>query len=128
MEILKIIVLSLSALLLLLVGVSRLSNPMKTYLKNSGIKLENDVSLLNEMRGVSSVMFFAGIIIALGTIIEKLSFTSHIVAVLIFIGFVIGRLISTKVDGKPNKLITQGIIFELILGVANILCLIDIWN
>lgn len=56
MEIFKIIILSLSGLLLLFVGTMRLSNPIKAYLKNSGIKLENDVDLLNEMRGVSAVM------------------------------------------------------------------------
>jgi len=128
MEIFRIVILSLSALLLVFVGASRLSNPINTYLKNSGIKLENDSSLLNEMRGVSSVMLFAGITIALGTFIAKLSFTSHFVAILIFIGFVIGRLISLKMDGKPSKQITQGIIFELVLGVANIFCLISIWN
>ncbi|MDO5968587.1 DUF4345 family protein [Flavivirga aquimarina] len=128
MEIIRIVVLSLSALLLIFVGISRLSNPIKTYLKNSGIKLENDPSLLNEVRGVSSVMFFAGIIIAFGIFIGKLSLTSHFVATLIFIGFVIGRLISLKVDGKPSKQITQGIIFELVLGMANMFCLVNLWN
>ncbi len=126
MEIIRIVVLSLSALMLVFVGVMRLSNPIKTYLKSSGIKLENDASLLNEMRGVAAVMLFAGIIVSLGTFIEKLTFNSHLVAALIFIGFAIGRLISLKVDGKPNKQITQGILFEIILGVANTFCLIDV--
>ena len=128
MEIIRIAILSLSALMLVFVGVMRLSNPIKTYLKNSGIKLENDASLLNEMRGVSAVMLSAGIIIALGTFIEKLTFTSFVIASLIFLGFAIGRLISLKTDGKPNKQITQGILFELVLGAANIFCLINIWG
>ncbi|PIA77458.1 hypothetical protein BFR04_08420 [Gaetbulibacter sp. 4G1] len=104
----------------------RLTNPIKTYLKNSGIKLENDASLLNEMRGVSAVMLSGGIIIALGIFIEKLTFTSHCIASLIFVGFAIGRLISLKVDGKPSKQIAQGILFEIILGLANIFCLINV--
>ena len=128
MEIIRIAVLSLSALMLVFVGVMRLSNPIKTYLKNSGIRLENDASLLNEMRGVSAVMLSAGIIIALGIFIEKLTFTSQFIASLIFIGFAIGRLISLKIDGKPSKQITQGILFELVLGVANVFCLINIWS
>lgn len=126
MEIIRIVILSLSALMLVFVGVMRLSNPIKTYLKSSGIKLENDPSLLNEMRGVSAVMLSAGIIIALGIFIEKLTFTSHIIASLIFVGFAIGRLISLKADGKPNKQISQGILFELVLGAANVFCLINI--
>mgnify|MGYP005994016749 CR=1 FL=1 len=128
MEIFKIVILSLSTLLLLFVGISRLTNPIKTYFKSSGIKLENDPSLLNEMRGTSSVMLFAGIIIALGIFVGKLSFTSHFIAILIFIGFAIGRLISLKADGKPSKQIEQGIIFELVLGVANVFCLISLWG
>lgn len=126
MEIIKIVVLSLSALLLILVGLSRLSNPIQTYLKNSGIKLENDASLLNEMRGVASVMFFAGIIISLGVFFETFAFNSHLIASLIFIGFAIGRMISIKADGKPSKQINQGILFEIVLGLANIFCLISI--
>jgi len=125
MEIIKIVTLSLSGLLLLFVGAMRLSNPIKTYLKNSGIKLENDVNLLNEMRGVSSVMLFGGIIILLGTIIPKLTFASFVVATLIFIGFAIGRLLGIGLDGKPNKLIVQGLISELVLGAANIFCLVN---
>ena len=128
MEIVGIIVLSLSALLLIFVGISRLSNPIKTYLKSSGIQLGNDASLLNEMRGISSVMLFAGITVVFGTFITKLSLTSHIVAIIIFIGFAIGRLISLKSDGKPSKQITQGITVELVLGLANIFCLINIWS
>ncbi|MEW7290646.1 DUF4345 domain-containing protein [Aquimarina sp. 2304DJ70-9] len=126
MEIIRIAILSLSALMLVFVGLMRLSNPIKTYLKNSGIRLENDASLLNEMRGVSAVMLSAGIITALGIFIEKLTFTSHFIASLIFVGFAIGRLISLKADGKPSKQITQGILFELVLGAANVFCLINI--
>ena len=124
MEIFKIIILSLSGLLLLFVGIMRLSNPIKTYLKNSGIKLENDVNLLNEMRGASSVQLFGGIIILLGIFISQLTFASFVVATLIFIGFAIGRTISISVDGKPNKQIIQGLIFELVFGSANIFCLL----
>ena len=123
MEIVKIIILSLSALLFAFVGIMRLSNPIKTYLNSSGIKLENDASLLNEMRGVAAVMLCAGIIVLLGTFIDKLTFTSHAVASLIFLGFAIGRLISIKADGRPSKQITQGILFEIVLGAANAFCL-----
>ncbi len=128
MEIIRIVILTLSALMLVFVGIMRLSYPIKTYLKNSGIRLENDTSLLNEMRGVSAVMLCAGIIILLGTFMGKLTFTSHFIASLIFVGFAIGRLISIKVDGKPSKQITQGILFELVLGIANVFCLINIWS
>jgi hypothetical protein len=124
MEIFKIVTLSISGLLLLAVGTLRISNPIKNYSKNSGIKIENEVNLLNEVRGVSSVMLFGGIIILLGTIVPELTITSFIVAILILLGFAIGRLLSIGLDGKPNKLITQGLISELVLGAANIFCLV----
>ena len=124
MEIIKIIILSLSGLMLVFVGTMRLSSPIKTYLKNSGIKLEKDTSLLNEIRGVSALMLCGGAIILLGTIIPDLTFTSFLIASLIFLGFAIGRFISIAVDGKPNNKITQGIIFELFLGGASVVGLI----
>ena len=124
MEIFKIITLSLSSLLLLFVGIMRLSNPIKTYLKNSGIKLENDVNLLNEMRGASSVQLFGGIIILLGIFIPQLTFTSFVIATLLFLGFALGRVISIAVDGKPNKQLIQGLIFEIVFGTANIIAIL----
>jgi len=125
MEILKIVTLSISGLLLLTVGTLRLINPIKNYLKNSGIKLEKEVNLLNEVRGVSSVMMCGGIIILLGIILPKITSASFVVASLILLGFAIGRLLSIRLDGKPNKLIVQGLISELVLGAANIFCLIN---
>ena len=124
MEIINIVVVSLSSLLLVFVGVSRLFNPIKTYAKSSGIQLPNDVNLLNEIRGVSAVMLCGGILTALGILVPEFILTSHAVAALIFLGFAIGRVTSIASDGKPNKQLAQGIIFEFILGGANIFCLI----
>ncbi|WP_425236099.1 DUF4345 domain-containing protein [Ulvibacterium sp.] len=127
MEIVKIVILSVSSLMLLYVGAMRLSNPIKNYLENSGITLPNEVNLLNEMRGVSSVMLCGGIIILLGTIIPSLTLTSYVVAGLIFLGFALGRFISMAVDGKPNKKIIQGIWFEIVLGIANVFGSVNTW-
>ena len=73
MDIFNIVILSLSGLLLFTIGTLRISNPIKNYSKNSGIKLENEVNVLSEARGVSSVMLFGGIIMLLGTIVPKLT-------------------------------------------------------
>jgi len=110
MEIIKIVTLSISGLLLIYGGTSRIINPIKNYLKNSGIKLENEVNVLNEARGVSSVMVFGGIIMLLGTIVPELTITSFVVAILILLGFAFGRSLSIALDGKPNKLLIQGLI------------------
>jgi len=126
MDIITIVILSLSSLLLVFVGLMRLTNPIKTYEKNSGIKLPNDTDLLNEMRGLSAVMLCGGIITVLGIFIAQLTFSAHLVAALIFLGFALGRLVSISADGKPNKQINQGILFELVLGAANVYGLVTL--
>ncbi len=127
MEIINIVVLAISGLLLFVVaGLLRLSNPIKIYLKNSGIKLENDVNILSEVRGMSSVMSLGGIIILLGIFVPELTITSFVVAILLFIGYAIGRLLSIGLDGKPNKMLITGLITEIVLGAVNIFCLINI--
>jgi len=119
-EIFSIGVLSLSGLLLLSIGALRISNPIGNYSKNSGIKIENEVNLLNEVRGTSAVMLFGGATILSGTTIPQMTFASHVVAILIFLGFAFGRLVSIRLDGRPNKLIIRGLIFELVLGSLNV--------
>jgi hypothetical protein len=120
MEIFSTGVLSLSGLLLLSVGALRISNPIGSYSKNSGIELENEVNLLNEVRGTSAVMLFGGATILSGTTIPQMTFASHVVAILIFLGFAFGRLVSIRLDGKPNELTMRGLIFELVFGSLNV--------
>ncbi len=69
---------------------------------------------------MSSVQLFGGALILLGTIIPRLTFASFVVASLIFLGFAVGRSVSITIDGKPNKQIIQGLVFEMVLGVANV--------
>lgn len=126
METFTIVVLSLSGLLLTVLGLLRLTNPINTYSKNSGISLSNDVNLLNEIRGVSAVTLCSGIIILLGTVLDQIKIYSIVIAILIFIGIGIGRLVSLIADGKPNKKIIQALIFELVFGVLNIFVLLNI--
>lgn len=125
MEIFSIVIHSISGLLLFFIGALRLSNPIKNYSKNSGITLPNEVDLLNEMRGVSALMLFGGVIILLGAIIPELSNISFVVAILIFLGFAVGRLLSIGLDGKPNKQIIQGLVSEIVLGGLNVFCLVN---
>jgi len=126
MEIIKIVALSISGLLLMFGGTARIINPVKYYLKNTGIKLNDEVNNLSEARGVGSVMTLGGIIMLLGTFVPELTIASFVVAVLIFLGFGFGRSLSVTLDGKPNKLLIQGLIVEIVLGTVNIFCLISI--
>ncbi len=127
MEILNIAVLSISGLMLFtLAGLLRLINPIKNYLKNSGIKIENEVNILSEVRGMSSVMMFGGVIILLGTVIPTLTMTSFVIAILLFGGYAFGRSLSFGLDGKPNKQIMIGLTTEIVMSGLNIFCLVNI--
>ncbi|WP_168796329.1 DUF4345 family protein [Flagellimonas onchidii] len=100
------------------------AKPIKNYAKNSGITIANDVDLLNEVRGTSAVMLIGAIVVLLGIFIPMFTFTSHIIAILLFLGFAVGRFVSIAADGQPNKKIKQGIVFELVLGTANVVYLV----
>jgi len=127
METFSIVVLSMSGLLIFtLAGLLRLIDPVKNFMKNSGIRLGSDVNLISEARGMSSVMMFGGVVIASGSIITELTMTSHVVAVLLFLGYAFGRLLSIGLDGKPNKLIFIGLTSEVIFGSLNAFGLLGI--
>lgn len=127
MEIFNIVVLSISGLMLFtLAGLLRLINPIENYWKNSGIKIENEVNMLSEVRGMSTVMLLGGIVIMLGAIIPELTLTSFIVAILLFGGYAIGRLLSIVIDGKPNKLIIIGLVSEVVFCSLHTFCLVNI--
>jgi len=131
MEIINIVVLSLSGLLLVYAGTMRLIKPLKslclkTYLDNPRIKLEGEVDIFNEMRGAGTSIAFGGVIILLGILITQLMLASFVVAIVIFLGHAIGRLVSLKLDGKPNQQIAKVLISELVLGAANAFCLVNI--
>ncbi len=119
MEIVQIVILAITGLFLTFIGLLRVSNPIANYSKNSGINLDKDVNLLNEIRGVSAVMLCGGLIIGSGALFQPMTFTSSVVGLLIFVGFAIGRFISIAIDGKPNKQLVTGIAFELVFGVAH---------
>jgi len=130
MEIINIVVLSLSGLLLTYAGSMRLIKPLKslclkTYLDNPNIKLEGKVDVFNEMRAAGASMAFGGVVLFLGILIPQLTLASFVVAIVILLGNAIGRLASLSSDGKPNKQLSQGLFSELILSAANIFCLVN---
>ena len=70
-------------LVLIVLGTSRLVDPI-AFFANSGIQLSNDVSLLNEIRGLDGPIVGFGILVMLGAFIRKLAFTSTIAAIVFF--------------------------------------------
>lgn len=131
MEIFRIGVLVLSGLALFYASSMRLISPAKgnflqIYLQNPANQLETDIDLVNEIRGVGSVMLFGGLIVLLGAVMPMFRQTSFVVAIVIFVGVSLGRLISMGIDGRPNKDVIRGAVLEIVLGALNAFCLVTL--
>lgn len=106
---LKVILVGLG-LLLTVLGSWRLIDPI-TFFENSGLILSPDVGIMSEARGTGGAVLGFGLLILSGAFISKLSYTSTVVAIVLFAGFGIARLIGFALDGNPGESIIQGIIF-----------------
>ena len=64
-----------------------------------------------------------GIVVLLGAFIQRLSYTSTIAAIVVFLGFGIARVIGLGLDGNPGVGVIQGIIVEFVLGLLSVFAL-----
>ena len=130
METFNITVLILSGLALFYASSMRLINPKKakflqSYLAKPENKLEKDIDLLNEIRGIGAVMLLGGIIILLGAILPDFRLSAFVVALVLLFGVVLGRLISFGLDGKPNQDVLRATFIEIVLSGLNIFGLLS---
>ncbi len=109
-------------LLLIGIGLWRLFDPIG-FFQNSGITLDNQAGLLSEARATGGAVVGFGILILLGAFIQKLSYTSTIAAIVLFLGFGIARLIGFAMDGNPGDGVIQGIIIEFVFGLIAVFAL-----
>ncbi len=120
-KVLKAILIVLG-LLLIAIGLWRLFDPIG-FFQNSGITLDNQAGLLSEARATGGAVVGFGLLILLGAFIQKLSYTSTIAAIVLFLGFGIARLIGFAMDGNPGDGVIQGIIIEFVLGLIAVFAL-----
>ena len=119
-KVLKAILIVLG-LLLIGIGLWRLFDPIG-FFQNSGITLDNQAGLLSEARATGGAVVGFGLLILLGAFIQKLSYTSTIVAIVLFLGFGVARLIGFAMDGNPGDGVIQGII-EFVFGLIAVFAL-----
>ena len=120
-KVLKAILIVLG-LLLIGIGLWRLFDPI-SFFQNSGITLDNQAGLLSEARATGGAVVGFGLLILLGAFIQKLSYTSTIAAIVLFLGFGVARLIGFAMDGNPGDGVIQGIIIEFVLGLIAVFAL-----
>ena len=109
-------------LLLVVVGSWRLFNPI-AFFENSGLILNNEAGLLSEARATGGAVVGFVLVILLGAFSQRLSYTSTISAIVVFLGFGIARVIGFALDGNPGEGIIQGIIIELVSGLLAVFAL-----
>jgi len=116
-------ILILLGVLLIFMGFWRLIDPIAFY-EYSGLILSEDAGLLNEARGTGGAIIGFGLLIMLGAFKKKLAYTSTIVAIVLFFGFGIARVISVVLDGNPGEALYKGIISEFVMGSIALFALI----
>ena len=115
-------ILMVLGLILTVIGLWRLFDPI-TFFENSGLVLSNDAGLLSEARGAGGAVVGFGIVVLLGAFNQRLSYTSTIAAIVVFLGFGIARLIGFSLDGNPGEGVIQGIIIEFVFGLLAVFAL-----
>ncbi len=119
-------VLALSGLALFYVCTMRLIDPsaasfLKTYFADSSNVLT--IEMASEIRGIGAGMVLTGIVAFLGIFIPRLKVTAFVVLSVLFVGIVLGRAVSSIVDGVPDESLFMPVTHETILAVVNVFCL-----
>lgn len=123
------VVLVVSGLSMFYASTTRLIKPTKavffpTQIKSSEKTDKPNTDLINEIRGVGGVLMLGGTLALLGLAISGFKQYSFMMASVIFIGIVIGRLLSMGIEGIPSSGVLQAMIVEFILGVFNLYCFV----
>ncbi len=117
-KVLKVILFSLG-LILTILGLWRFISPIGYY-AGSGIILPDEVNILNTVRASGGAEIGFGVLVLMGCFLQKFSFTSTVVAAILYLSFGIGRVLSIGIDGCPGNMIIIFTVFEFILGSLGI--------
>jgi hypothetical protein len=115
-------ILTVLGLVLTVLGSWRLLDPV-AFFENSGLLLGDNVGLLSEARATGGAVAGFGILVLSGAFVRKLSYTSTVAAIVLFLGFGIGRIFGFGTDGIPEAVLVQGAIFEFVFGLIAVFAL-----
>lgn len=113
------IALGISGVTALGIGTFILAAPHAFY-ASYGITLDNDASLLSELRAPAAGLATLGILMLAGIVRRALAQLSIVAALIVFLAFPAGRLVGIVADGMPSGSILGALILELAIAA---LCL-----
>ena len=117
------VILAVSGLILLGVGSATLFAP-EAFLGTSGINLGGQASLFSEIRAAGGALLLSGILILSGIFIPRMTFTSMVIAIAMFLSYGVARILSMSVDGLPDTAIVGATVLEMVIAFAGIFALI----
>ena len=72
------------------------------------------------------MMLAAGIVMLLGIIHSRMTFTSTVMAIAIHLSLSLGRIVSLALDGMPAKGLVAATIVEFVLGLLAVFAMVKI--
>jgi hypothetical protein len=105
------------------IGAAILLNPSAFY-ATYGIDLGGYVSLFNEVRAAGGALLAVGILIISGSFLASLTYTSVVVAALLYLSYGASRILSFAIDGMPSEGLVQAAALEIFIGVVCLFALL----
>ncbi|MBT4020504.1 MAG: DUF4345 domain-containing protein [Alphaproteobacteria bacterium] len=81
------------------------------------IDLGQNISLLNEMKASGGGLLATGFVIVAGVFVAKLTFTSSVLAALLYLSYGLSRILSMTIDGMPVEGLQQAAFLEIGIGL-----------
>ena len=116
-------ILVVSGLVGVIVGLGNILSPI-AFNASSGIELGEDINLINEFKATGGGLFLSSILILLGVFMERLTFSSTLLATMLYLGYGFSRIASIVIDGVPSDELVQIAIFEIVMGLIALFALV----
>lgn len=113
----------LSGTLLTFIGGATLIMPIAMK-AGAGIDIAGNISVINDVRAASALILAVALLMIAGAFVKKVSYTSTLVSVLLFLSLGIGRVISILVDGMPVDGLVKATVLEFVLGIIGMVLFI----
>lgn len=109
----------IGGLLLTFIGGATLAMPV-TLKGGSGIDIAGNVSVINDVRASSALILAVALITLTGAFSKKLTYTSTLISLALFLSLGAGRIISILIDGMPVNGLVKATGLEVVLGLVGL--------